>query len=329
VKNKKVVLASPRGFCAGVVRAIDIVNLALDAYGPPIYVRREIVHNKFVVNELRQKGIIFVNELDEVPSGCRVIFSAHGVSPEVAAAAAKRKLKVIDATCPLVTKVHREAIKYAQLGYRTILIGHADHDEVIGTLGEAPESITVLNPEDDINKLEAPDSAKIAYLTQTTLSLNDTRQIVDNLRKRFPQIKVPGSEDICYATQNRQRAVLELAQERGAELILVVGSANSSNSRRLVEVARGTGVPAFLIDDIEDIQTAWVKGIRVIGLTAGASAPEGLVGRVVQYLNGLGYPQVETTGSIVESVQFSIPEELAGVAPRSKPRVKKTKRNLR
>lgn len=307
--GKKVVLASPRGFCAGVVRAIDIVDLALEAYGQPIYVRREIVHNKFVVNELHQKGIIFVNEIDEVPLGRRVIFSAHGVSPEVSAAARARRLKVIDATCPLVTKVHREAQKYARLGYSIILIGHSDHDEVIGTLGEAPGSITVLDPEDDIGQLSIPDSSKIVYLTQTTLSLNDTRKIVDNLRWRFPIIKAPNSEDICYATQNRQSAVLELAQK--AELILVVGSANSSNSRRLVEVAQSAGVSAYLIDDIENIQISWLKDIHVIGLTAGASAPEDLVKRVVHYLNGLGYPNIETCGGIMEHVQFSLPPELA------------------
>jgi 4-hydroxy-3-methylbut-2-enyl diphosphate reductase len=318
MENNKVVLASPRGFCAGVVRAIDIVNLALEVYGQPIYVRREIVHNKYVVNELHQKGIIFVNELDEVPSGGRVIFSAHGVSPEVAAAAGVRHLMVIDATCPLVTKVHREAIKYARLGYTIILIGHSDHDEVIGTLGEAPGSITVLDSEDDIEKLQIPNPAKIVYLTQTTLSLNDTRHIVDKLRQKFPLIKTPGSEDICYATQNRQSAVLELAQKRGAELILVVGSANSSNSCRLVEVAQSVGVPAYLIDDIEDIQISWLKGVRSIGLTAGASAP-----------NGLGYPDVETTGDIVESVEFSIPPELARVARNSKPHNVKSKRNFR
>jgi len=329
MNNNKVVLASPRGFCAGVVRAIDIVNLALEVYGQPIYVRREIVHNKFVVNELHEKGIIFVNELDEVSPGGRVIFSAHGVSPEVAAAAEARNLVVIDATCPLVTKVHREAIKYARLGHTIILIGHSDHDEVIGTLGEAPGSITVLDPEEDIEELQVPDPAKIVYLTQTTLSLNDTRHIVDKLRQRFPLIKTPGSEDICYATQNRQSAVLELAQKRGAELILVVGSANSSNSCRLVEVAQSVGAPAYLIDDIEDIQISWLNGVRIIGLTAGASAPEGLVGKVLHYLNGLGYPDVETTGDIVESVEFSIPPELARVARNSKPHNAQFKRNFR
>jgi 4-hydroxy-3-methylbut-2-en-1-yl diphosphate reductase len=309
LEKQKVVLASPRGFCAGVVRAIDIVNFALEVYGQPIYVRREIVHNKYVVNELCQKGIIFVNELDEVPFGSRVIFSAHGVSPEIRESAKVRNLEVIDATCPLVTKVHREAIKYARLGYSIVLIGHSDHDEVIGTLGEAPESITVLDDEKDIDSLRVPDPSRVVYLTQTTLSLNDTRHIVEKLRRKFPQIIAPGSEDICYATQNRQTAVLELAKR--AELILVVGSANSSNSRRLVEVAQSAGTPAYLIDNIEDIQPSWLKGIKSIGLTAGASAPEGLVERVVHYLNVSGYPHVETTGGIIEHVEFSLPPELA------------------
>jgi 4-hydroxy-3-methylbut-2-enyl diphosphate reductase len=312
LKKKKVVLAFPRGFCAGVVRAIDIVNLALEAYGPPIYVRREIVHNKYVVNELRQKGIIFVKELDEVPHECRVIFSAHGISPEIVAAAEARRLKVIDATCPLVTKVHREAIKYANMGYTIILIGHSDHEEVIGTLGEAPGSIIVLEHEADIDKLQVPDPSKIVYLTQTTLSLNDTRHIVEALRCRFPHIIAPGSEDICYATQNRQSAVIELARQ--ADLILVVGSSNSSNSSRLVEVAQSAGTPAYLIDDIDDIKYSWLKDVCTIGLTAGASAPEDLVEKVLHYLNGLGYPDIETTGTIVENVQFSLPLELAKAA---------------
>ncbi len=309
LEKRKVVLASPRGFCAGVVRAIDIVNLALEVYGQPIYVRREIVHNKYVVNELRQKGIIFVNELDEAPEESRVIFSAHGVAPEIRDAAKARRLHVIDATCPLVTKVHREAIKYARLNYSIVLIGHSDHDEVIGTLGEAPEAIIVLDDEEDIDRLPVPDPTRVVYLTQTTLSLNDTRHIVDRLRRKFPMIIAPGSEDICYATQNRQSAVLELAKR--ADLILVVGSANSSNSCRLVEVAKSAGAPAHLIDNIEDIQPLWLEGVQSIGLTAGASAPEGLVERVVHYLNVSGYPDVETTGGIVEHVEFSLPPELA------------------
>jgi 4-hydroxy-3-methylbut-2-enyl diphosphate reductase len=314
--NKKVVLASPRGFCAGVVRAIDIVNIALEVYGQPIFVRREIVHNKFVVNELHQKGIIFVNELSEVPLGGRVIFSAHGVSPKISEAAKNRYLKVIDATCPLVTKVHHEARKYAHLGYSIILIGHSDHDEVIGTLGEAPEAITVLEHEDEIDGLQVADSNRVIYLTQTTLSLNDTCQIVEKLRNKFPNIRAPKSEDICYATQNRQAAVLEVAQK--ADLILVVGSANSSNSCRLVEVAQGAGIPAYLIDDIQDIQSNWLSQAHTVGLTAGASAPEGLVERVVGYLNKLGYPTVETSGEIVEHVEFSLPPELSSPSSISK-----------
>jgi 4-hydroxy-3-methylbut-2-enyl diphosphate reductase len=309
--TRKVLLASPRGYCAGVVRAIDIVNLALERYGQPLYVRREIVHNKFVVNELRQKGTIFVDELDEVPSGGRVIFSAHGVSPEVRATAEARHLKIIDATCPLVTKVHIEAIKYAKAGYTIILIGHADHDEIIGTMGEAPESMIVVGSAEDVDRLELADPRKVAYLTQTTLSLDDTREIITRLREKFPSIEGPASEDICYATQNRQGAVLELA--RHTELILVVGSANSSNSCRLVEVAQSLGVTAYLIDDIQDIRPTWLDSVRVIGLTAGASAPEGLVERVLGYLKGLGYPEVETIGSVVEHVEFALPPELAKV----------------
>lgn len=309
IEGKRVLLAFPRGFCAGVVRAIDTVNLALKAYGRPLYVRREIVHNKFVVNKLHQNGITFVNELDEVPPGSRIIFSAHGVSPEVTAEAKDRRLKVIDATCPLVTKVHREAIKYARLGHTIILIGHSDHDEVIGTLGEAPDHIMVLDPKGDIEKLQIANPEKVAYLTQTTLSLNDTRQVVDKLRRRFPKIKAPSSEDICYATQNRQSAVLGLTQK--AELILVVGSANSSNSRRLAEVARSAGVPAHLIDDIEDIQDSWIQRVKTIGLTAGASAPEDLVERVVHFLNRVGFPNVENHVGVAENVQFSLPPKLA------------------
>jgi 4-hydroxy-3-methylbut-2-enyl diphosphate reductase len=293
-----------------VVRAIDIVNLALEAYGLPLYVRREIVHNKYVVNELRQKGTIFVDHLEEVPPGNRVIFSAHGVSPEVRTAALERQLQVIDATCPLVTKVHMEAIKYARAGYTIIMIGHQDHDEVIGTLGEAREAIRVLISTEEVDELEVPDPDKVAYLTQTTLSLDDTRQIIDRLREKFPNIHGPASEDICYATQNRQAAVLELAKR--AEIILVVGSGNSSNSRRLVEVAQSQGIAAYLIDDICDIREEWLDQIRIVGLTAGASAPEGLVERVLDYLKGVGYPEVEIVGSIREDVEFALP---AGLHP--------------
>jgi 4-hydroxy-3-methylbut-2-enyl diphosphate reductase len=291
-----------------VVRAIDIVKLALQKYGQPLYVRREIVHNKSVVSELRHRGTIFVDGLDEVPKGGRVIFSAHGVSPEIRAVAKTRQLQVIDATCPLVTKVHNEAIRYAREGYTIILIGHEDHDEVIGTTGEAPKEIIVLDTEDSVDAIHVSDPTKVAYLTQTTLSLNDTRAVIARLRERFPLIKGPASEDICYATQNRQSAVLELAAR--AERILVVGSANSSNSCRLVEVAKSTGVPAYLIDDIENIRPEWLEGIRVVGLTAGASAPESLVERVLDYLNELGFPHIETVGNIVEDVEFALPNEL-------------------
>jgi len=311
---QKVLLASPRGFCAGVVRAIDIVNLALEKFGQPLYVRREIVHNKYVVNELRRKGIIFVEEIEEAPVGSRVIFSAHGVAPAVRITAKSRDLKVIDATCPLVTKVHNEAIRYARGGYRILLIGHADHDEVIGAVGEAPDSITVVGNIGDIDRLEVPDPSKVAYLTQTTLSINDTQHIIDRLRQKFPLIRGPAAADICYATQNRQGAVLELAKH--AKVILVVGSANSSNSRRLVEVAQSAGVRAYLIDDIMDIRLEWLEGIEVVGLTAGASAPQELVETVLHYLNSVGYPKVETIGGIVEDVEFALPTELS---PRSSP----------
>jgi len=292
-----------------VVRAIDIVNLALEKFGQPLYVRREIVHNKYVVNELRRKGIIFVEEIEEAPVGSRVIFSAHGVAPEVRIMAKSRDLKVIDATCPLVTKVHNEAIRYARGGYRILLIGHADHDEVIGAVGEAPDSITVVGNIGDIDRIEVPDPSKVAYLTQTTLSINDTQHIIDRLRQKFPLILGPAAADICYATQNRQGAVLELAKH--AKVILVVGSANSSNSRRLVEVAQSAGVRAYLIDDIMDIRLEWLEGIEVVGLTAGASAPQALVERVLHYLNSVGYPKVETIGGIIEDVEFALPAELS------------------
>jgi 4-hydroxy-3-methylbut-2-en-1-yl diphosphate reductase len=313
-RKGKVLLASPRGFCAGVVRAIDIVTRALTDFGMPLYVRKEIVHNKLVVNELRGKGTIFIDELEEVPPGNVVIFSAHGVSPEVRREAAERDLRVIDATCPLVTKVHAEAIRYARQGFTIILIGHEDHDEVIGTLGEAPDSIQVLAAIEDIPNLKVADPSKVVYLTQTTLSLDDTKHIIDKLRDRFPMIQSPASEDICYATQNRQSAVLELTKR--AEIILVVGSANSSNSCRLVEVARSQGILAYLIDDIENIRPEWIEGIRCVGLTAGASAPEGLVEKVLHYLNDLGYPEVETVGNIREDVEFALPAELVHVRQR-------------
>jgi 4-hydroxy-3-methylbut-2-enyl diphosphate reductase len=307
-ENGTVLLANPRGFCAGVVRAIDIVNLALARYGTPIYVRREIVHNKYVVGELRNKGVVFVEGLDEVPEGGRVIFSAHGVSPDVRAEARLRGLQVIDATCPLVTKVHLEAIRYARAGFSVILIGHADHDEVTGTYGEAPAVIKVIGSAEEAESVEISDPAKVAYLTQTTLSLDDTRQIINRLRLRFPLIQGPATDDICYATQNRQNIVAQLA--RASDLVLVVGSANSSNSRRLVEVARSHGAPARLIDNVQDIDPDWLIGVQKVGLTAGASAPEALVDDVVRYLGDHGYRNLETFGSIEERVEFSLPPEV-------------------
>ncbi|MBV9481442.1 MAG: 4-hydroxy-3-methylbut-2-enyl diphosphate reductase, partial [Acidobacteria bacterium] len=281
-ERKTVLLLKPRGFCAGVVRAIDIVRIALEAFGPPIYVRKEIVHNRFVVEELQGKGAIFVDSVDEVPDGERVIYSAHGVSPEVREASKSRGLRVIDATCPLVTKVHVEAVKFAREGYSLILIGHRDHDEVIGTLGEAPLVTQVVGSPVEVEALVLPDPTRVAYLTQTTLSLDETRDVIEALRKRFPHIKGPAAQDICYATENRQTAVKHVASE--ADLLLVVGSDNSSNSKRLVEVARSLGTSAHLIDSYINIEPGWLEGVKTVALTAGASAPECLVEVVVKYL---------------------------------------------
>src|SRR6476620_7094404 len=272
VSTKKIILLRPRGFCAGVVRAIDVVKIALDLYGAPIYVRKEIVHNSHVVEELRQAGAIFVEELAEVPSGARVIFSAHGVAPAVRIEAKERGLEVIDATCPLVTKVHLEAVKFAKQGYTIILIGHRDHDEVIGTLGEAPQSSVLVETVQDVERLQVADPEKTCYLTQTTLSLDETRGVVDALRVKFPGIKSPPAQDICYATENRQLGVKAVAPE--ADLLLVVGSKNSSNSMRLVEVCKQAGVPAYLIDDFTQVHEQWLAGAENVAVTAGASAPE-------------------------------------------------------
>src|SRR5258705_5385279 len=271
----EILLAGPRGFCAGVERAIDIVELALSVCKPPVYVRREIVHNRLVVETLRKQGAIFVDELNEVPDDTTVIFSAHGISPEVRNEAARRRLRVIDATCPLVTKVHLEAIRYAREGYSIVLIGHADHDDVIGTLGEAPDRIFVICDVEEVAKLEVPNPDKIAYLTQTTLSVDDTRDVIDALRRKFPKIVGPSRNDICYATQNRQAAVKTVAGD--VDVLLVIGAANSSNSIRLVEVSQSTGTRAYLINDIRDVRREWLEGAKRIGVTAGASAPEGLV----------------------------------------------------
>jgi 4-hydroxy-3-methylbut-2-enyl diphosphate reductase len=306
--GKTLLLLKPRGFCAGVVRAIDIVRIALEAFGPPIYVRKEIVHNRFVVEELQGKGAIFVDSVEEVPNGERVIYSAHGVSPEVREASAARGLRVIDATCPLVTKVHVEAVKFAKEGYSLILIGHHDHDEVIGTLGEAPLVTQVVGSPEQVESLTVPNPDRVAYLTQTTLSLDETKDIIAALQKKFPNIKGPAAQDICYATENRQVAVKHVASD--ADLLLVVGSENSSNSNRLVEVARNLGTNAHLIDSCSDIEPDWLEKVRTIALTAGASAPECLVEEVVKFLDSKGFGNVEELEVMPENVRFGLPPEI-------------------
>lgn len=310
--EKKIYLLKPRGFCAGVVRAIDVVKIALDLYGPPVYVRKEIVHNTHVVEELRELGAIFVEELEEVPAGARAIFSAHGVSPEVRRQARERKLEIIDATCPLVTKVHLEAVKFAREGYTIILIGHRNHDEVIGTLGEAPTKMTLVESVEDVDALEIENPSRIAYLTQTTLSLDETTDIIARLEQRFPSIHGPKSQDICYATENRQMAVKGVASF--CDLLLVVGSSNSSNSKRLVEVGTNHNVRSYLVNDWSDVDPVWLEGVTNVGVTAGASAPEHLVGELVSALQKKGFGQLEEVEMIEEDVRFSLPPELAGAA---------------
>ena len=301
-------LLKPRGFCAGVVRAIDIVKIALDTFGAPIYVRREIVHNRFVVNELAEKGAIFVNEIEEVPAGQRVIYSAHGVSPAVREASKARGLKVIDATCPLVTKVHVEAVKFAKQGYSLVLVGHRDHDEIEGTLGEAPEATQVVSNVQEVEALVVPDPDRVAYLTQTTLSLDEARDIIHALKVKFPNIVGPHTQDICYATENRQVAVRNVAP--GANLVLVVGSTNSSNSNRLVEVSNNLGTQAYLIDNSAAIDPRWLEGVDSVAVTAGASAPEVLVEDVINYLQQNGYSSVEEVEVMPENVRFGLPPEI-------------------
>lgn len=306
--EKKIYLLKPRGFCAGVVRAIDVVKIALNLYGPPVYVRKEIVHNKHVVDELRDLGAVFVEELAEVPDGGRAIFSAHGVSPEVRRQGSERGLSIIDATCPLVTKVHLEAVKFAREKHTIILIGHKNHDEVIGTLGEAPDKMILVESVEDVNALEIEDPSRISYLTQTTLSLDETKDIVARLEERFPMIRGPKSQDICYATENRQMAVKGVA--RFCDLLLVVGSANSSNSKRLVEVGQNYGVQSYLVNDWSDVDPAWLVNVTNVGVTAGASAPEHLVEQIVTALLNEGYGQLEEVEMIEEDVRFSLPPEL-------------------
>jgi 4-hydroxy-3-methylbut-2-enyl diphosphate reductase len=305
----RVVLAQPRGFCAGVERAIEIVERALNKYGPPIYVRHEIVHNRHVVENLRTRGAVFVDELDEIPPGAMTIFSAHGVARRVEELAAERGLPVIDATCPLVAKVHNEGRRYAGQGREIVLVGHAGHAEVEGTIGQVPGKVHLVQTVDDVARLEVTDPNKLAYITQTTLSVDDTRHIIAALKARFPTIVGPDVRDICYATQNRQHAVHELA--RAVDVILVVGSRNSSNSNRLREIGQELGKPAYLIDDADALLPEWFEGIDSVGVTAGASAPETLVQGVLEGLRRFGEIEVSTLDGVAEDVRFRFPAQLA------------------
>lgn len=311
---RRILLASPRGFCAGVVRAVEIVDLALDCFEGPIYVRKEIVHNRHVVRGFEARGVRFVDELSEVPDGATVVFSAHGVSPQVRAAAVERRLRVIDATCPLVTKVHLEAIRFARLGYDILLVGHAGHEEVEGTMGEAASQIRLVSTVEDAERIAVADPDRVAFITQTTLSMEDTRPIVETLKRRFPKIHSPAKDDICYATQNRQVSVRALAKL--AKVILVVGSRNSSNSNRLVEEAGLAGARAYLVDDVAGIDPAWLAGTEVVGITSGASAPEFLVDEIVRTLRARAgaevHVDVEEVLTVAEDVHFPLPPEVAG-----------------
>ncbi len=306
--SKRVLVAAPRSFCAGVVRAIDIVEKLLDQHGPPVYVRHEIVHNVHVVRDLEARGAVFVESEDEVPEGELIVLSAHGVAPKVYERCAERGLKVVDAVCPLVSKVHAEARRYAGRGLKIALVGHAGHVEVEGTMGEAPESIVLVETPEDARNLGVEDGAKVAYITQTTLSLDDTADVVDTLRERFPDLVGPPSADICYATQNRQDAVKRICEE--ATLVLVVGSRTSSNANRLVEVAHDSGADAYLIDDETDLDPAWLEGHETLGLTAGASSPELLVDRVFERLAELGFTERAAVEIAREDVVFRLPAEL-------------------
>ena len=305
---RKLLLASPRGYCAGVERAVETVERALELYGAPVYVRKQIVHNLHVVRELEGRGAIFVEEETEVPEGATVVYSAHGVAPSVHENSKTLRHNVIDATCPLVTKVHVQARRYADQGYTIVLIGHAGHEEVVGTMGEAPEAIVLVESADDVARLEFPAEAKLAYITQTTLSVDETGAVIAALRARFPSIYAPKKEDICYATSNRQWAVKEMLAE--IELLLVIGSHNSSNSNRLVEVARAGGVESYLIDDASEIDESWLDGVEVVGITAGASAPEKLVDGVCNWFRARGVTDVEPYRLVSEDVEFRLPVEL-------------------
>ena len=304
----KLLLASPRGYCAGVDRAVQTVEHALELYGAPVYVRKEIVHNKHVVEQLRQRGAIFVDEETEVPDGQTVVFSAHGVAPKVHANAERQQLQTIDATCPLVTKVHVEARKFADQGYTIILIGHDGHEEVEGTMGEAPTQTVLVQSEEEVDQLEVDDEERIAYLTQTTLSVEETDRIIRRLRERFPNIVGPKSDDICYATTNRQMAVRQMARE--CDLVLVIGSRNSSNSNRLVEVAREHGAESYLIDNELQVDEEWLEGKRVVGITSGASAPDELVQRLVEFFRARGTREVSELEVVQEDVRFMLPKDI-------------------
>jgi 4-hydroxy-3-methylbut-2-en-1-yl diphosphate reductase len=307
VTPEELLLAAPRGYCAGVDRAVQTVERALELHGPPVYVRKEIVHNKHVVASLRERGAVFVDELDDsIPEGAITVFSAHGVSPAVHADAERRGLRTIDATCPLVTKVHREAVKFAGEGYTIVLIGHAGHEEVEGTTGEAPDHIVLVQAEEDVDALEVPDPDKIAYISQTTLSVDETRAIINKLREKFPSITGPRTDDICYATTNRQAAVKQMAAK--SDLVLVIGSTNSSNSQRLVDVARDCGAEAHLIDNETQVREEWLVDARVVGISSGASAPEDLVERLVQFFRDRGTSVVETFEVLREDVRFMLPK---------------------
>jgi 4-hydroxy-3-methylbut-2-enyl diphosphate reductase len=303
---EKILLAAPRGYCAGVDRAVQTVERALELHGAPVYVRKEIVHNKHVVEQLRERGAIFVDTETDVPAGATVVFSAHGVAPSVHENALSRQLRTIDATCPLVTKVHREAVKFAADGYTIVLIGHAGHEEVEGTMGEAPDHIVLIESEADVDTLEVDDPEKVAYISQTTLSVDETRAIINRLRERFPAITGPRTDDICYATTNRQAAVKQLARE--CDLVLVIGSRNSSNSNRLVEVAREHGADSHLIDNESQVREEWIEDKRVVGITSGASAPEELVQRLVTFFRERGTHHVEELKVVQEDVRFMLPK---------------------
>jgi 4-hydroxy-3-methylbut-2-enyl diphosphate reductase len=305
---KRVLLAAPRGYCAGVDRAVQAVEQALELHGPPVYVRKEIVHNKHVVSQLAERGAIFVDQETEVPEGELVVFSAHGVAPSVHANAEARQLRTIDATCPLVTKVHVEARKFAEQGYTIVLIGHEGHEEVEGTTGEAPDNIVLVQTAEDVDDLEVQDPDRVAYITQTTLSVDETAQIIARLREKFPKVTAPKSDDICYATTNRQIAVKQLARE--ADLVLVIGSTNSSNSQRLVDVTRELGTASHLIDNASQVREEWLDGVETVGITSGASAPEELVEELVEFFRDRGADDVSELRTVDEDVRFMLPKEI-------------------